>query len=150
VKSGCCPAAGAGERHVQGAAVTGRGGPADEAASFSSVHQAGERGLLDTEALGQLSHPPGGRAPGRTAGIGHAPYVCKSPAPGGHRLASPPGRLLVPGTFQGWAGTASIQVITAPSTSHAAQIPISPQLTTAGLPIAGQFSGPPIAGHFAG
>jgi hypothetical protein len=59
VKSGCCLAAGAGERHVQGAAVTGCGGPADEAASFSSVHQAGGRGLLDAEALGQLSHPPG-------------------------------------------------------------------------------------------
>jgi hypothetical protein len=47
-----------------------------------------------------------------------------------YRLASPLARLLVPGTSERRAETASIQVITAPSTSHAAQIGSSPQLTT--------------------
>jgi len=47
-------------------------------------------------------------------------------------------------------GLDSIQVIAPPSASHAAQMASSPQLTTAGLPIAGQFPGPPIAGQFAG
>jgi hypothetical protein len=51
------------------------------------------------------------------------------------------GRLLASCPSQRWAGTANIEVITAPSTSHAAQIPSSPQLTTAGPPIAGQFAG---------
>ena len=50
------------------------------------------------------------------------------------------GRLLAPGPSQRWAGPASIQVIAAPSATHAAQIPSSPQLTTAGLGIAGQVS----------
>lgn len=44
-------------------------------------------------------------------------------------------RVRVSGTSKGWAGPATIQVNTAPSTSHAAPIASSPQLTTAGLGI---------------
>jgi hypothetical protein len=68
-------------------------------------------------------------------------YVCKSPAPGGHQLACLLERLLVSGAFLLWCCAASIEVITAPSTSHAATIPSSRQLTTAGLPIAGEYPG---------
>jgi hypothetical protein len=48
----------------------------------------------------------------------------------------------------GSVGLDSIQVIAPPSASHAAQMASSPQLTTAGLPIAGQLSA--VAGQFAG
>src|SRR5580658_2149714 len=61
-------------------------------------------------------------------------YVCRSPAPDGHRLASLLARLVGSGTYERRAGRARIQVITAPSTSHAGQIASSPQLTMAGLP----------------
>jgi hypothetical protein len=39
------------------------------------------------------------------------------------------GRLLVSGPYQRWAGPANIEVITAPSASHAAQMGNSPQPT---------------------
>ena len=65
VESGCCPAAGGGERHAQRTPVTWHGRPPDQAASFSSVHQAGQRSLLHAEALSQLSHSP--RAGGQDA-----------------------------------------------------------------------------------
>ena len=64
------------------------------------------------------------------ARCGHGLYVCRSPAPGGHRLASWLARLVGSGTYERRAGRASIQVIAAPSTSHAgrlAALPSSPR-----------------------
>lgn len=73
---------------------------------------------------------------------GHDSYACTSSVPGGNRLPFALGSLLlVSGTSEQCPGPARIQVSTAPSTSHAAQIASSPQLTTAGLPIAGEFPG---------
>jgi len=51
-------AAGVGQGHPQCSPVAGHRRSLGEAAPLGPVHQAGERGPLHTEALGQLGHPP--------------------------------------------------------------------------------------------
>ena len=59
VEGSRCQAAGVGERGVQRTPVTRHGRSSDQAALFGSVHDAGQRGLLNPEALRQFSHSPG-------------------------------------------------------------------------------------------
>ena len=59
MESGCCSVTGIGQRHMQCPPVAMHRRSLGQAAPLDPVHEAGERGLLDAEAVCQFGHSPG-------------------------------------------------------------------------------------------